>query len=238
MSIREILLRLLKDLGSAFMPFTCHRCQASTDFGVVFCSDCNKKLISALHTPQLVKDTLCDFPVYTLSSYSSLTSDVIRIIKYRPSAKLLKVLVQTCCQHGNLKSLLKKDDIIVPVPMHTERFCSRGFNQADVLAGNFAKAAGSRLSPALQRVRATRPQADCSEEERRDNLKGAFRLEETVKTNDFKNRRIVLVDDVATTGSTLQLCANKLKELKPAEICALVVSHSYKQKTSTDKQSG
>jgi len=236
-NIREMALRLLKDLGSAFMPFTCHRCQTSTDFGLVLCPDCQKKLATALHAPRLVEDTRCDFKVYTLSNYNSIVSDVIRIVKYRPSPKLLKILVTSCQQHGQLKTLLKPDDLVVAVPMHGARLCERGFNQAAELATGIAGTAGCQCLPILQRVRATRPQADCNEEERSENLRDAFALDNSIQITNLRKKRIILVDDVATTGSTLQLCANKLKELKPAEICALVVSHSYKQKPASDNPS-
>lgn len=237
MGLREIVLRLLKELGSAVMPFACHRCQTSTDFGVVLCADCQKKMVNALHAPRLVEDTRCDFRVYTMSNYNSIVSDLIRIIKYRPSPKLLKILVAGCQQHGQLKTLLKPDDMVVAVPMHDARLYERGFNQAVEIATGLARTAGCQFQPLLQRVRATRPQADCNEEERSENLKNAFALNSSLQTSNFRQKRIILVDDVATTGSTLQLCANKLKELKPAEICALVVSHSYKQKASGNQPS-
>jgi len=226
--LRDLFIGLLKDFGSAFLPYACHRCKVSTDFGIVFCADCHEKLVTALHPPRLIDDTRCDFAVYTLSSYNSLVADMIRIIKYRPSAKLLKVLTAACQKHGDLKSLIKHDDIIIPVPMHCQRQSQRGFNQAEYLAKNFAQTGSCHFSPALLRTRATRPQADCSEEERRDNLENAFTLDKKLQQNAFAKKRLILVDDVATTGSTLQICADQLKRLKPAEISALVVAHSYK----------
>ncbi|KAF1082770.1 MAG: hypothetical protein GQF41_0537 [Candidatus Rifleibacterium amylolyticum] len=237
MTIRELILGLLKDLGSAFMPFSCHHCRASTDFGVVLCPDCQTKLATALHAPRLVEDTRCDFRVYTMSNYNSIVSDMIRIVKYRPSPRLLKILVASCQKNGQLKTLLKPDDLVVAVPMHSARLCERGFNQAAEIAAGLAITTGCQCLPILQRVRATRPQADCNEEERSDNLKDAFGLDNSLQIGNISNKRIILVDDVATTGSTLQLCANKLKELKPAEICALVVSHSYRQKPAADNPS-
>jgi ComF family protein len=230
MNLRDKLTELFKDFASAFMPFSCHLCETSTDFGKVLCPDCHKKLEATLHPPQIVNDTRCNFAVYTLSSYSSLVADIIRIIKYRPSARLLKILSQSCNKLGKLNSLLRNEDVIVPVPMHSRRLSDRGFNQAEALANGFAATAHCHFCPALKRIRATRPQADCNEEDRRHNLEGAFALDSGLKLSEFTRRRVVLVDDVATTGSTLQLCADVLKELNPAEICALVVSHSYKQK--------
>lgn len=230
-----MLIRLLKDFVSAFFPFSCHVCRENTDFGRVLCNACLKKLDDNVRPIFAADDTRCDFPVYTLSSYDSFMADIIKIIKYRPSAKLLQILVQSCINKGRLSDFLKAGDILVPVPMHKDRLLHRGFNQADTMAQKFAISAGCHYSPVLMRSRATRPQADCNEEERLVNLEGAFAIDEDADRGSFKNCRLVLVDDVATTGTTLQQCADSLKALKPASIMALVVSHSFRIIPVVDK---
>ncbi len=156
-------------------------------------------------------------------------ADVVRIIKYRPSYRLLKILAEECLQNERLNKLVGADSIIVPVPMHAERLATRGFNQAEYLAGKLADVCGCHFSPALQRVRATRPQADCDEAERLTNLDMAFALAAGLDLSAFRGRRLILVDDVATTGTTLQRCAEAAAALRPLEICALTVSHSFRR---------
>jgi ComF family protein len=219
---------IINDLLSAFFPFRCHICQTGSDFGQVLCGECTLRLQKSIFAPYPVKDTCCDFPVYTLSSYDSFMADIVKVIKYRPSLKLLRILAQNCLKQKPVCEFLKPDDILVAVPMHHERQMQRGFNQAEEIAVSLASEAGCNHSPVLQRIRATRPQADCSEEERRNNLEDAFSLSQGLQFDKFRGRRIVLVDDVATTGSTLQNCANKLKVLRPKEIIALVISHSFR----------
>ena len=114
--------------------------------------------------------------------------------------------------------------------MHDKRLEERGFNQAAVLAEAYTEYVNCNYSPALIRSRFTKPQASCSEIERMTNLDNAFSLNQNLTKSAFKGKRLVVIDDVATTGTTLQKSIAPLKELEPQEIIALVVSHSYKAK--------
>jgi ComF family protein len=105
------------------------------------------------------------------------------------------------------------------VPLHPRRQRERGFNQAEDLA----RGLGLPLLRALRRVRATQPQVDLPAEQRQTNVKGAFELRRWPFPG---NRRpvIVLVDDVVTTGATLDACARQLKKAGAAEIRALTAA--------------
>jgi ComF family protein len=99
-------------------------------------------------------------------------------------------------------------DIMIPVPLHVQRLRWRGFNQAQLLARPLAQAAGVRLDPySLERVRPTRPQVELDENERRRNVGGAFCV---VQPKAVAGRRILLVDDVYTTGATVDECSRVL----------------------------
>lgn len=218
----------LKSLLEAFFPFRCHACKKCCDFGVVLCDDCKRKLKGVISEPKLVSDTISDFDIYTMSSYDSFAADMVKIIKYKPSKKLAKVLGKMCAEQGGLKSFLRPDDVLVPVPMHKKRLDERGFNQAAVIAEQYAEAAGCHLSPAIVRSRFTKPQASCDETERMHNLENAFALNPDIERSAFIGKRFILIDDVATTGTTLEKCSAPLKSLGASEIIALVVAHSYK----------
>ncbi|MFZ5952589.1 MAG: ComF family protein [Candidatus Rifleibacteriota bacterium] len=220
---------ILTDLLSALLPFCCHVCSESTRFGEVLCSRCNEQLFQALKEPVSVNDTICDFPVYTLSEYDSFVSEIVRLIKYRPSRKLTGYIEKIIVGRKLLQKDFSRHHIFIPVPMHPSREAQRGFNQAQIFAEIFAGSLGSNFSPALRRVVATVPQAGCNEEQRLENLKGAIELEAGLLKSCFKNKNLVLVDDVATTGTTLQQCREQLQSLEPASITALVVSHSYRK---------
>ena len=103
----------------------------------------------------------------------------------------------------------RRFDLIVPVPLHAARKRERGFNQADLLARELQRASGLRLEAVLQRTRYTTTQTQFDRLERMENLRGAFRLRRDSNVQDL---RVLLVDDVLTTGSTLSECAAVLKK--------------------------
>ncbi len=100
-------------------------------------------------------------------------------------------------------------DLIVPVPLHPARERERGFNQATLLAELLGEKIGVRLRPVLERIRYTSTQTAHDRAERMENLHDAFRLR---KKADVRQLRVLLIDDILTTGSTLSECARVLKE--------------------------
>ncbi len=100
-------------------------------------------------------------------------------------------------------------DLIVPVPLHPARQRERGFNQAELLALELQRKCRLPLGRVLQRTRYTTTQTQFDRSERMENLRGAFRLRRGCNVQDL---RMLLVDDVLTTGSTLSECAFVLKK--------------------------
>jgi competence protein ComFC len=99
-------------------------------------------------------------------------------------------------------------DLIVPVPLHPARQRERGFNQASLLAESLSAGIALRSTPVLERIRYTTTQTTLDRSERMENLRNAFRLR---KKADVRGLRVLLIDDVLTTGSTLSECARVLK---------------------------
>lgn len=110
-------------------------------------------------------------------------------------------------------------DVVVPVPLHWRRRWSRGFNQADVLARIIARRRGVKVMRALGRRRATDTQAELSNPKRRLNVAGAFRVKKPVA-----GLRILLVDDVMTTGATASACALVLKRAGAKRVTLLTLA--------------
>lgn len=107
--------------------------------------------------------------------------------------------------------LLAEADPITPVPLHYFRLVRRGFNQSGWLDAALSRSSGVRLSvDALKRIRPTPTQGNLSADARRRNVQGAFRVRRS-RMKLVKGRRVLLVDDVLTTGATAEACARALK---------------------------
>ncbi len=120
---------------------------------------------------------------------------------------------------------LPAPDLIVPVPLHPGRLSERGFNQSGLLAGEFARKIKVPVSfDVIMRKNKTQPQTRLKREERLKNVKGAFEIFDAKKV---RGRRILLIDDVFTTGTTLSECARTLKKKGGAsEVRALTVTRA------------
>jgi len=112
-------------------------------------------------------------------------------------------------------------DALVPVPLHSARRREREFNQAEVIAGLLSRRAGVPVRKAIQRTRFTTTQTRLDRQERMENLRGAFRVRHPEAVQD---RHLILVDDVFTTGSTVEECARVLIEAGAASVRALTVA--------------
>jgi ComF family protein len=145
---------------------------------------------------------------------------VLHAFKYdgrRSLAPTLAALLRA--QAGDL---LATADVVVPVPLHGARRRARGFNQAQDLA----RALGPPIVRALRRPRATAAQTALTARARRANVRGAFALAKRMPAGAIAGRIVVLVDDVVTTGATLEACAAVLRQAGAAEVRAVTIARA------------
>ena len=145
--------------------------------------------------------------------YDHVLRDILHAFKYdgrRSIAPQLSALLASHCA-----SALAGADLVVPVPLHRRRHRERGFNQSTDLARHL----GPPVVEALDRVKATRPQVELPAAARRDNMREAF-----VIRRPIRRQIVVLVDDVTTTGATLEACARVLKTAGAADVRAVTVA--------------
>lgn len=156
--------------------------------------------------------------------YEGPIRDLIHSFKYNQKTHLRKPLALLTLKgiHERVSGL--NPDIIVPVPLHSSRLRQRGFNQA-VLLGRLLSCHLNlpMLADALIRTRQTEPQIELSAAERRTNVKGAF----AVKRSDAViGKRVLLLDDIMTTGSTLDECAKELKKAGAKLVVAVTIART------------
>lgn len=192
----------------------CPEClEAPKAYGGCECSGCGLffRGAAALHGTGLCR--LCRQGVFvfrqarSFAPYEGALRGLIHCLKYNGFRPLARPLA------GYLAEVLERLeggswDLILPIPLHPRRQRERGFNQAELLAARLAKLAGLPLAATdCIRVRETRPQTGLRAAERRRNVAGAF---DVPRPQRVKSRRLLLVDDVLTTGATADACAQAL----------------------------
>ena len=145
---------------------------------------------------------------------------LIHRLKYGDRVELARPLGRWMARAG--ADLLADADVIVPVPLHRRRLWSRRFNQAAALAAEVARVCGVPSDPLLlARIKATATQVGMTRAQRRDNVQGAFRVPDIAAAR-LGGRRVLLIDDVLTTGSTLNAAARVLLRSGAASVDVLV----------------
>jgi len=157
--------------------------------------------------------------------YTGKLKDIILLYKYRGFSVLGEFLAEFIIKSlGKEERLWWETDAIIPVPLHPEKEKERGFNQSQILAKELARWKQIKLvGGQLVKVKSTLPQTSLEAKERENNLKGAFEVRDREK---IRGKIVLLVDDVFTTGSTLQECSLALKAAGALEVRALTVAQA------------
>jgi ComF family protein len=147
--------------------------------------------------------------------YQAPVAEAVKVFKYSGKMHGLETFAALTRQYY-LHHPLPEPDLILPVPLHPKRLRKRGFNQALVLGRKLFPGSKERIDPhVLERHKWTCPQTGLKGAERRRNVKNAFRVKNTEK---IKNKKVLLVDDVLTTGATVNECARILLKSKAADV--------------------
>jgi ComF family protein len=172
----------------------------------------------------LSMEAIADPPAYHRARaavrYDDVARTLVHALKYGDRLDLAPTMGRWMATAG--KPLLDGADALVPVPLHWRRQWARRFNQSALLAEVVAKAAEIPVSyRALKRVKATPQQVGLSQAARAQNVQGAFRVPPDGKA-EVAGRRLILVDDVLTSGATMDACARALLRAGAAQVDALV----------------
>jgi ComF family protein len=231
-------------------PIECLGCEQE---GGYLCDACFKKL----------KFNDANFLSYALANLNAVQIDKIYIAgdyedpilkkliikyKYNFMSSLGKILARFLIEFWKLQNeeietlnfkitKPQKNFIVIPIPLSKKRLRWRGFNQAEIIAREFATDFNYELNLDLTRIKYQRPQAELSETERLENIKTSFAWKEEKINGDnlkgnlkdnlkesLKEKTIILIDDVITTGATLNEAARVLKEAGAIEVYALVLA--------------
>jgi ComF family protein len=190
------------------------------------CARCGTPFEIAVDPEQMCGACLARPPAYRRARaalvYGDVSRELVLGLKYQGRRDGLETLSGWMAAAG--RDLLDEADLIVPVPLHYFRLVRRGFNQSGWLAAALSRSSGVRLSvDLLKRTRATPIQGGLSAEGRRRNVRGAFQVRGSRKKL-VKGKRILLVDDVMTTGATAEACTAALKRAGAACVEVLTLA--------------
>lgn len=218
---------LIDSIKDIFFPVNCLNCAKEGDFvceeclktldlsGVFCCPVCHKKTILGDYCDSCQPFFLDNHCAVTPYDEKALIGEIIHIFKYQYAEDLVKTIekmLEIFLENNKLPDF----DVISFVPLHGRRYVERGFNQSEKIATALSKFVNKPVLDLLKRTRYTKPQAKFNRQERLINLQDAFAF--NYKKSDLSNKSVLLVDDVFTTGSTVQECAKVLKGNKIAKV--------------------
>lgn len=228
-------------------PSNCLGCGRLLKKATYVCAKCNQELyfinkplcpILGLPLPKhalpsaISFEALIDPPPFTRArsvfKHEGLAKKLIAKLKYHDGLDLIPIFVYYLNIAG--KELIGDCDLIVPIPLHYKRFFFRHYNQSSELAKNLAKINNKVFEPfALKRIKNTKPQTSLAKKDRLKNMNNVFSCNPK-KIELLKNKKILLIDDVYTTGATIKAACKILKKAKVKNIDVLTLSNSYKYK--------
>lgn len=225
-------------LAGLVFPPSCIACHGATDAPHGLCAACwrgmpfiTRPCCERLGTPfaidlggpLLSPQAMADPPVFAraraVAAHDGVARSLVHRLKYGDRADLARAMGRMMASAG--AELTAEADLIVPVPLHRGRLWSRRYNQAMELARVLGRITEKPVDPsALTRVKATARQTGLTKAQRGENLQGAFRVHDDMRPR-VEGRRILLVDDVLTTGATLNAASRALLRARAAHVDVL-----------------
>lgn len=158
-----------------------------------------------------------------LFSYQGSIRNYLLSYKFKDKPYLYKIFVTFMLKNKKMYRLLQSYDIIIPVPIHKKRRGQRGYNQSEIIAKELAEKIKelTYVGDCLQKIKHTVPQSTLSKKERAVYIKDAYILQNEQKIN---NKKVMILDDIFTTGNTAKECSKLLKQAGAKKICILTIA--------------
>jgi len=208
--------QILKDILDFVYPPSCLLCEGRFEDFIPVCESCLSSLRQKIQVTSqsqkkefqhILGDIYFDELIF-FWNYSKDLETLIHWAKYSQGKRVGRKLGKMAGEVLADQKILKKDTLLIPVPLHPFRLWKRGYNQSDFLASGISKRCDIPIQKKiLKRKRHTKPQSKLNAEERQTNVQEAFQC----TSLEIQDKTVYLVDDVATTGATLNNCSRALK---------------------------
>lgn len=223
-------------------PSFCHLCRRSAEESLPLCPDCLEQIerigksrceicgkgFTGETPDRRCGDCLGHQPAFAraraFARYQDPMLSIIHRFKYNRGFYFLDWMIQGLLGVYQREFSEEKFELLVPIPLHWRRILRRGYNQAFILAKPLSQKLGIPIAPgALIRTRNTEAQAGLSPAQRKENVKKSFRVKSQKLVAE---KRILLIDDVITTGITINEAAKTLKKAGAERVCALALART------------
>ena len=226
--LRNKFLQVKEEIFDLIYPKICFSCRKPLDSktSIYLCPACLKKI--SFHEPPFCNYCGCQVDSaeieecpycssqgynftrgYSVFSYDTLGKECIHDLKYKSCTYLAGSLAQIMADFSRKYIKTNYIDLIVPIPLHWKKLRDRSFNQTELLANSLGKKLNIPVISVLKRIVHNPAQVDLPREKRLKNVKGIFAC---VRASNVLGKNVLLIDDVFTTGATLNECARVLKE--------------------------
>ena len=160
--------------------------------------------------------------LYSSLKYENIVRDKLISYKFGEASYMYKTFAKIIINNTKIYRFLKTYDIIIAVPMHKLKKAVRGYNQSELIAKEISKKANIVFyNNILIKVKNTKVQSTLTKNQRQNNVKNAFEIANKML---IKGKKIVLLDDIYTTGSTVNECAKKLKQAGASKVFVLTIA--------------
>ncbi len=238
--------RALAALADIAVPPICCHCRSATSDNHAVCGACWAQMsfieppyCAVLGSPfshdlgddMVSADAIADPPPFSrlrsAVAHDAVARTLVHRLKFGDRPDFARFMATLMCRAG--RALLEPDRVIIPVPLYRWRLWQRRFNQAAELGAALSTQSGLDHDPlALRRIRSTKKQVGLSARQRADNVRGAFRVDAAARIR-IAGRKVLLVDDVYTSGATIKAATRALVRAGAADVAALTFTRAVRQ---------
>ena len=225
-------MRFLKDLLGIFYPNLCLNCENLLFSNeIILCSNCKNELPIVNEKDTFIPESFLNFDLENFEAFlyyrkDNITQKLIHQLKYKEREDIGVFLGEWFNHEIKKRNLFSEIDYIIPVPLHKKKLKIRGYNQVDTFARCISKGLKTNFSDKnLIRISNTKTQTKKSRFERYNESSSKFSL---VDTSFYEYKHVLLVDDVITTGATIESCVKALLKTKNIKISVLTMAYTLK----------
>jgi ComF family protein len=222
-SVTLLLRNLYTAIVSCLFPAFCTGCKDIISQRTALCNECCAQ-IKAVVSTEIIVTQKYGLQVYAVGAYQEPLKNLILAKSYQDIVACYYIAE---LMYRHMKAMQLTADYLVIVPLHWTRYAQRGYNQSEQIAYYISRWSGIPVFKGVRRTKKTMFQAQCSKEGRHTNVQDAFILKGDPATlAQLKHKRLLIIDDVMTTGATLTAVSRVLLTLKPLSLQAVVLART------------